>query len=161
MNKLQTIKTKLVEKGYRLSVAESLSSGNIQSRIGSVSGATKFFEGGVTVYSMEQKAKLLNIDKSHAIEVNCVSERVAREMASGVCELFNTRIGISTTGYAEPSEEANVENPFAYFCIWDNVIHKEISSGKIMLDNGTRFGNQLLVTDVIINKLYASLKTIQ
>ncbi|SVC79765.1 uncharacterized protein METZ01_LOCUS332619, partial [marine metagenome] len=41
MNKLQTIKTKLVEKGYRLSVAESLSSGNIQSRIGSVSGATK------------------------------------------------------------------------------------------------------------------------
>jgi nicotinamide-nucleotide amidase len=161
MDKLQTIKTKLVDKGYRLSVAESLSSGNIQSRIGSISGATKFFEGGVTVYSLEQKTKLLNIDKSHAIEVNTVSERVAREMASGVCELFNTQIGISTTGYAEPSEEVNVKNPFAYFCIWDNVIQKEISSGKIMLDSGTRIGNQQLVTDVIINKLYASLTATQ
>ncbi len=55
MNKLQAIKTKLVNKGYRISVAESLSSGNIQSRIGSIPGATKFFEGGVTVYSLEQK----------------------------------------------------------------------------------------------------------
>ena len=85
MNKLQKIKTKLVDKGYRLSVAESLSSGNVQSRIGSISGATEFFEGGVTVYSIKQKSKLLNIDKNHARKVNCVSERVAQEMASGVC----------------------------------------------------------------------------
>jgi len=161
MNKLQKIKTKLVDKGYRLSVAESLSSGNVQSRIGSISGATEFFEGGVTVYSIKQKSKLLNIDKNHARKVNCVSERVAQEMASGVCELFKTQIGISTTGYAEPSKEQNVENPFAYFCIWDNVIHKEISSGKIMLDSGSRFENQQLATDVIINKLYGSLKTAQ
>ena len=157
MNKLQTIKTKLVEKGYRLSVAESLSSGNIQSRIGSVSGATKFFEGGVTVYSMEQKAKLLNIDKSHAIEVNCVSERVAREMASGVCELFNTRIGISTTGYAEPSEEMGVEQPFAFFCIWNNVTRMELENQRVILDGGSRTENQEMITEIVIDQLTQTL----
>ncbi len=153
MNKLQAIKTKLVNKGYRISVAESLSSGNIQSRIGSIPGATQFFEGGVTVYSLEQKVKLLNVDKIHAEVVDSVSERVAREMALGVCELFNTQIGISTTGYAEPSEEMGVEQPFAFFSIWNNVAKIELENQRVILDRGSRIGNQEMITEVVIDQL--------
>ncbi|MBT3447159.1 MAG: CinA family protein [Candidatus Thioglobus sp.] len=153
MNKLQAIKAKLVNKGYRISVAESLSSGNIQSRIGSIPGATQFFEGGVTVYSLEQKAKLLNVDKIHAEVVDSVSERVAREMALGVCELFNTQIGISTTGYAEPSEEMGVEQPFAFFSIWNNVAKIELENQRVILDRGSRIGNQEMITEVVIDQL--------
>jgi nicotinamide-nucleotide amidase len=157
MNKLQAIKTKLVNKGYRISVAESLSSGNIQSRIGSIPGATKFFEGGVTVYSLEQKAKLLNIDKSHAAEVNSVSERVAREMALGVCELFDTQIGISTTGYAEPSEEMGVEQPFAFFSIWNNETKMELENRRVILDRGSRIENQEMIAEIVVEQLAQTL----
>ena len=109
MENLEQIKTQLTKLGYRLSVAESLSTGNLQSSIGGITGATSYFEGGITVYSLDQKVNLLNIDEDHAMTVNCVSERVAKEMAIGVCKLFNTQIGISTTGYAEPNEEMKIE----------------------------------------------------
>ncbi len=157
MNKLQAIKTKLVNKGYRISVAESLSSGNIQSRIGSIPGATQFFEGGVTVYSLEQKVKLLNVDKIHAEVVDSVSERVAREMALGVCELFNTQIGISTTGYAEPSEEMGVEQPFAFFSIWNNETKMELENRRVILDRGSRIENQEMIAEIVVEQLAQTL----
>ena len=153
MEKLEQIKTQLTKLGYRLSVAESLSTGNLQSSIGGITGATSYFEGGITVYSLDQKVNLLNIDEDHAMTVNCVSERVAKEMAIGVCKLFNTQIGISTTGYAEPNKEMKIDQPFAYYCIWNDVTQKTLQSEAINLHKGSRIGNQILVTDVVINQL--------
>ena len=150
---VEQIKTHLVKLGYRLSVAESLSTGRIQSNIGGITGATAFFEGGITVYSLEQKVTLLKINEDHARKVNCVSERVAKEMAIGACELFNTQIGISTTGYAESNKEMKVTQPFAYYCIWDNVRQKIMNEGRISLHEDSRIGNQTLITEIIIKQL--------
>jgi nicotinamide mononucleotide (NMN) deamidase PncC len=38
-------------------------------------------------------------------------------MASGVCRLFRASIGVSTTGFAEPSVEAGISVPCAYWAI--------------------------------------------
>ncbi len=114
---LEEIKKIMVQKSLKLAVAESLTSGNIQKMIGSISGASNFFEGGITTYSLDQKVRHLGVDRSHAAEVDCVSDQVAMQMAQGVCNAFSADIGIATTGYAEPYPEQNVLNPFAYIAI--------------------------------------------
>ncbi len=83
MNTQSMIKAYLVDLGYRISVAESLSSGNIQSSLGSVPGATEFFEGGITVYSLEQKVNLLKVDKTHVLKVDCVSGESGKRDGEG------------------------------------------------------------------------------
>jgi len=98
-------------------VAESLTGGNLQSMITSVSGSSDYFDGGVTAYNIDQKVKLLKVDREHAAEVNCVSQQVANEMAAGVRNLFGSFIGLATTGYAEPWPEKGIESPLAFFAI--------------------------------------------
>jgi nicotinamide-nucleotide amidase len=100
-----------------LGVAESLTCGRLQSKVGAISGASNFFLGGVTAYCLEQKVRLLGVDRAQAIACNCVSARVAEQMARGACTLFGADVGVATTGYAEPSAEWNVEDPFAWWAI--------------------------------------------
>jgi nicotinamide-nucleotide amidase len=104
--------------GYKIAVAESLTTGYIQAAIGATSGSSTFYEGGLTAYNLKQKVALLGGDRQHANEVNCVSARVALEMAKGVAEKYGTDFGIGTTGYAEPSPENNVKTPHAFVAIW-------------------------------------------
>jgi PncC family amidohydrolase len=92
------------ERNLTLAVAESASAGHLAALITSVSGASTFFEGGVVVYNQKQKVRWLHIDSKHAAKVNCVSDQVAVEMASGVRGQFGTSIGLSITGYAEPDQ---------------------------------------------------------
>ncbi|HEY5229229.1 MAG TPA: CinA family protein [Opitutaceae bacterium] len=100
-----------------LAVAESLTSGRLQARIGEVSGASTFFLGGVTAYSLEQKVGLLGVSRREAMKVNCVSASIARQMARGVRRLFGSDIGVATTGYAEPSGDWKVAVPFAWWAV--------------------------------------------
>jgi nicotinamide-nucleotide amidase len=102
----------------KLSVAESITTGNLQAAIGSVSGSSTYFEGGMTVYSRKQKVAHLGVNNEHAKEVNSVSARVAEEMARGVCLKYDADIGVGTTGYAEAYPEENVSMPHGFFAIW-------------------------------------------
>ncbi|HXQ80130.1 MAG TPA: nicotinamide-nucleotide amidohydrolase family protein [Opitutaceae bacterium] len=107
----------LMLRGPRLTlaVAESLTSGRLQARIGAISGASEFFLGGVTAYSLEEKVRHLGVDRAEARAVNSVSRRVAEQMARGACVLFGADLGVATTGYAEPSDEWHVAEPFAWW----------------------------------------------
>jgi nicotinamide-nucleotide amidase len=101
----------------RIAVAESVTCGHLQARIGSISGASRFFLGGITAYTLGQKVSLLGVRRELAEPVNCVSEEVARAMARGACELFGCDLALATTGYAEPSVEWNVPQPFAWWAL--------------------------------------------
>ena len=107
----------LSEKGWTLCVAESVTVGHLQSAIGRIPGASDFFAGGITAYSLNQKVRHLGVDPEIAAKCNCVSDEVARQMATGVGRLFTADIAIATTGYAEPYPEQGVEHPFAFFAI--------------------------------------------
>ncbi len=106
------------QRGRTLAVAESLTCGNIQALVGSISGASGFFKGGATVYDIDQKDRLLGVNRAHAAKVNCVSRRVAREMAAGIAALMHADFGAATTGYAEPNSVVGVDVPFAYCAVW-------------------------------------------
>jgi nicotinamide-nucleotide amidase len=115
-----------------LAVAESLTAGHVQARIAAVSGASNYFLGGVTAYSLEQKVKLLGVNRAHAKRVNCVSQRVAVEMAHGVMELFGADLAAATTGYAEPDRAAGVKAPMAWWAIC-----QRLPNGRLALNSGT------------------------
>ena len=125
----------LAKPALTVAVAESLTSGHLQALIGSVSGASGYFLGGVTAYTLEQKVALLKVERAVAEPVNCVSAQVAEQMARGVCELFGSTFGAATTGYAEPPSAGAA--PQAYWCI---VLRGEgvMASGKIEAPGLTR-----------------------
>ena len=92
-----------------LAVAESLTCGRVQARIGAISGASEFFLGGITAYTLDQKVKHLGVDRAVAAPVNSVAAAVAEQMARGVCALFGSELGLATTGYAEPAPGVPVQ----------------------------------------------------
>ncbi len=100
-----------------LAVAESLTSGQVQARIGAVSGASGYFLGGLTAYSLAQKVRHLGVNRAHARRVNSVSQRVAVEMAQGACALFGADLAVATTGYAEPSPADQIKTPLAWWAL--------------------------------------------
>ena len=100
-----------------LAVAESMTCGWLQTRIGAVSGASDYFLGGITAYSLDQKVKHLGVSRASAREVDCVSQRVAVEMAQGAAALFGADLALATTGYAEPNRVAGIKVPLAWWAL--------------------------------------------
>ena len=97
-----------------LAVAESISCGHLQSTIGAISGASEFFLGGLTAYTIPQKMRHLGVDQAHAEAVNAVSAEVAAQMARGAGAFFGSDLALATTGYAEPAPARGAAHPLAY-----------------------------------------------
>ena len=145
-----SLKTLLVSTPKRtLAVAESLTSGNLQARVGAISGASHFFIGGITAYTLAAKVGLLGVDYAEAEACDCVSESVARQMARGVAERFGANLGVATTGYAEPYAEQGVIVPFAWWAIAERQADGSWTetSGRLTCPELNRVGVQLRVTD--------------
>ena len=143
-----------------LAVAESLTCGHVQAAIGAVSGASDYFLGGITAYSLEQKGKLLGINRAHARSVNCVSQRVAVEMARGACERFGADLAVATTGYAEPSPADGVKVPAAWWalCHGRRSGRAVIITGLIEMPGATRKQAQERVTREVLRQLVVYLR---
>lgn len=105
----------LREPNLTLAVAESLTCGHLQAQIGRISGASNFFLGGITAYTIDQKVRHLGVERAAAAAVNCVSAAVAEQMARGAAELFGADLALATTGYAEPAQGVTV--PFAWWAL--------------------------------------------
>ncbi|MBI2511687.1 MAG: CinA family protein [Opitutae bacterium] len=155
---------KLLAKKPRLTVAtaESLTAGRVQALIASVSGASDYFLGGVTAYSLDEKAKLLGVNRAHAKQCHCVSQQVAVEMAVGACRLFGADIGVATTGYAEPSRAEKIKEPMA----WWAVAHVKrgkiaVMSGTVELPGADRLEAQQRVADSVVGMLVAYVRTLR
>ena len=143
-----------------LAVAESLTCGHVQAAIGAVSGASNYFLGGVTAYSLDAKVKLLGVNRAHAQRVNCVSQRVAVEMAQGACKRFGADIAVATTGYAEPSAADGIKAPMAWWalCHVRRGGRAEIISGLVELPGATRGEAQERVAAEVLRQLVAYLR---
>ncbi len=85
-----------------LSVAESLTGGEICSRIIEVAGASANFYEGVVCYDSRSKMARLGVRKNTLLEKGAVSRETAYEMVQGASQMPAT-IGLATTGLAGPS----------------------------------------------------------
>lgn len=120
----------LQKEGATVAVAESVTSGNLQAIFSLAKNATFFFQGGMTAYNIGQKCRHLMVEPTHAIECNCVSQKVSEEMAAEICHLFTSDYGIGITGYASPVPEKNIKQLFAWLSIAKG--NKILGSKKII-----------------------------
>jgi PncC family amidohydrolase len=118
-NVITALKELLIGKQESISVAESVTSGFIQAALSTAENASEFFEGGITTYNLEQKVRHLNINEEHAQQVDCVSERVSKEMALNCAKLFNSTWALAITGYASPVPEG-ANKLFAHYAVSKN-----------------------------------------
>lgn len=146
-----------------LAAAESLTCGRVQARVGEVSGASGYFRGGVTAYTLDQKVRLLGVDRAAARRVNCVSAEVARQMAAGAARLFRSDLAVATTGYAEPAPAAGVEAPFAWWALarrrGGRIV--DLRSGRVECPGAPRTEVQEFVAGAVLAELVAYLKEIR
>ena len=140
---------------WTLAAAESLTAGRVQARIAAVSGASDYFLGGITAYSLALKVKHLGVDRAAAKRVNSVSAEVAEQMARGACTLFGASVGVATTGYAEPSPKDGVTDPFAWWAIAFRGARGKFAlrHGRIECPGCSRVEAQEIVADAVLAEL--------
>ena len=95
----------LLEKGYTISTAESLTAGMVSAAVCDVPGASGCFLGGVCAYQDEVKEHWLQVPEAVIQKYSAVSASCARHMALGAKEKFASDFALSTTGYAGPTGE--------------------------------------------------------
>lgn len=92
----------LVERGWRIALAESCTGGLIASRLTDVPGSSRYVDRGVVSYSNAAKVELLGVPEALIAEHGAVSEPVALAMATGIRQRSGTHVGIGVTGIAGP-----------------------------------------------------------
>jgi nicotinamide-nucleotide amidase len=154
----QQIKQLLEDRGNEtVSTAESITTGHLQTKLASVSDASKVFKGGITAYQESVKVDHLDVNQALASEHNCVHEKVAEQMAQGALSMFKSDYAISTCGYAEPYPEQGITKPFAYIAI---VSKKEglLVAEKVNL-SGTRVDAQTQAAQIALEKFVELLQS--
>lgn len=90
----------LLERGWTLGLAESVTGGLVASRIVSVPGASRWFRGAVVAYASEVKFGVLGVPEGPV-----VSEEAAAAMASGARRVLGADVGLGVTGVAGPDTQ--------------------------------------------------------
>ncbi len=90
----------LLERGWSLGVAESLTGGLVSSRLVAVPGASEWFRGAVVAYDASVKRSVLGVGNGPV-----VTPEAAAAMAEGARRVFGADVGLATTGVAGPSEQ--------------------------------------------------------
>ena len=134
-----------------VAVAESVTAGAVSNTLCSEPGSSNFFLGGIIAYNMITQEKLLGVDAKYAEKTNFANPFTTFTMAKNVTDMFQSRIGLSTTGFSLPLfREANLEKgmceidikiPYAYICLYDALCdtHKIF---KVTNDDYLEYGNQ-------------------
>ena len=126
---------KLIEKGYKISTAESCTGGLLAAKIVDVANASKVFDMSFVTYSNESKMELLGVSEFMINEFGVVSEEVALKMAYGVSKKANTQVGVGISGIAGPTG-ATVNKPIGMVCFGFYVAGRSYSVTKYFGDIG-------------------------
>ncbi|WIK66991.1 competence/damage-inducible protein A [Globicatella sanguinis] len=95
----------LIDNQLTISVAESLTGGDVASLLIEQSGVSQVFKEGIVCYSNESKISTVGVKESTLNQFGAVSSEVAREMVMGVAQRLNADVAIATTGLAGPESD--------------------------------------------------------
>lgn len=118
----------LVQHQLTIAAAESLTAGLFTATLADVPGTSQVLAGGLTVYSLQEKAKQLGIDEEELSQHGVVSEWCAKAMARQVQRKFSSSIGVGLTGVAgpDPLEGQSVGTVWLGFAIEDEVFAERV-----------------------------------
>ena len=119
-----------------VSIAECATSGSVASQFGHVWGAAQYFKGAIITYDNKLKTKYLGVDERKIADfVGCAKDIVLEmAMARGVTKMFDTRYGISTSGYATPYPPEKITIPYVWYCIYDSKKDNVVEIDRISND---------------------------
>ena len=152
-----------------VAVAESVTAGALCNSLCAEPGASKYFKGGITAYSIASKQEILGIDMQLAEQNNYATPFTTVEMAKAAVKLFKSRYGLATTGYSLPYYrkenkeknecELNIETPYAYICIYDAYNNQDITIREDFKynpkeSNAIQRANMQAITALLATKLY-------
>ena len=112
----QVVGALLVERGWRIAVAESCTGGLITSRLTDVPGSSRYVDRSVVSYSNQAKIDLVGVAAATLEEHGAVSEPVAAAMADGMRARAAVDVGIGVTGIAGPGG-GTPEKPVGMVCV--------------------------------------------
>ena len=92
----------LKKKKKSITAAESLTAGLFQATLADFSGVSAIFKGGFVTYSLEEKAKMLDIPQVELEKHGVVSAFTAEKMANQARLKTQSDFGVSLTGVAGP-----------------------------------------------------------
>lgn len=128
---------------------ESCTAGLLANKFTTFSGASKWFKGGIVVYTDEIKSKLLDININEIKKKGAVTSDIAKRMCRAGKEKFETDICIAVTGYIEPSKDA-----YCYIAIISDPIETQtIVVYKLKLNGKTRQINQRNIVSFITTEV--------
>ena len=138
----------LLERNETIAVAESVTSGNIQAALSIGADASKYFQGGMTLYNIGQKVRHLNVEPIEAQGSNCISRKVSTTMALEIAKKFTSDFGVSITGYASIVPENEEDGLYAFVAAsykGNIIINEKVTTGKDRLfDIQVDYTNQVL-----------------
>lgn len=89
------------ERGLRVGVAESLTSGQLANTVGAGPDASTWFAGGIVAYFTDVKERVLGLTPG----TDPCSASCAEQLAAGALRLFDADICVSTTGVGGPGPQ--------------------------------------------------------
>jgi nicotinamide-nucleotide amidase len=152
------IRNYMIGNSQTLCVAESVTAGHLQAALSLAEEASRFFQGGITVYNIGQKARHLRVNPIDALSCNSVSPTVAEEMALNALSFFSSDWSIAITGYAAPVPELGIKDLFAFYAIAFR--NKVVLSEKIDSDHKGAFEVQRYFSEAVLEELNKYLMSI-
>ncbi len=92
----------LIDKGYKVSAAESCTGGMFGAMMTERAGSSAYFLGSAVTYSNEAKENILGVCKKTLDDLGAVSFKTAGEMALGSKRIYGSDYAVAITGIAGP-----------------------------------------------------------
>ena len=92
----------LVEKGWKIALAESCTGGLLAAAITHRPGSSQIFDRAYITYSNDAKMECLGVSTNTLNKYGAVSDQTAEEMAVGALKNSHVDLAISITGVAGP-----------------------------------------------------------
>jgi len=119
MAKLKNLIFYLRAKKLTISAAESISGGYLSYLLTKTPGSSKVFKGGIVVYSLQSKNKLLHIPQPLLNKTQGVSGRVSILLAKKTRELLKTDLAVSLVGFASAPAQKGIKVGTAFAAVAD------------------------------------------
>jgi nicotinamide-nucleotide amidase len=112
----RTLGRRLLDRGLKLTTAESCTGGWIAKVVTDIPGSSAWLERGFVTYSNDAKLDMLGV-KPETLEVyGAVSEAVAREMALGALAHSRAQVAVAVSGIAGP-DGGTPDKPVGTVCM--------------------------------------------
>ncbi|MEZ4704364.1 MAG: CinA family nicotinamide mononucleotide deamidase-related protein [Bdellovibrionota bacterium] len=142
---VEKVVSRLREKKWTISMAESITGGSLASRFVDVAGVSEVFDQSWVTYSNRSKIDQLGVVEQTLQDHGAVSEACALEMAMGAKARAKATIGVGITGIAGPGGETPDKPKGLTYIAWvgpeDQTMVKEF---RFTLD---RNRNRMLATN--------------